>query len=129
VSVAVALDHLSHFIDFIWGKTSGDDSRAAWLVIEIASSLGEAPTVVARCRETRDSKRRAERQDLPRPLDRSQENPLGVAFWKALVVESDLRYPKQGDQEANDRSEQSRSALEPFDLGCQLGTIMGSEIG
>lgn len=105
-----------------WGITS------FWLVIEITSSLGAAPTVVARCRETRDSKRRAERQHLPRPLDRSQENLLGVAIWKALVVESDPRYPKQGDQEANDRAEQSRSGLEPFDLGSQLGTIMGSVI-
>ncbi|MAG30462.1 MAG: hypothetical protein CL908_06140 [Deltaproteobacteria bacterium] len=98
VSVIVALDHLSHIFDFSGSQACGDDSRAACLVIEIASSLAAAPSVVARCRETRDSKHRSERQDLPRPLDRSQENLLGVAFWKAFVVESDLRCPKQGDQ-------------------------------
>jgi len=53
---------------------------------------------------------------------------LGAAFWKALVVELDLRCPKYGDQEANDRAAQSHSTSEPFDLGGQLGMIMGSEI-
>jgi hypothetical protein len=73
--------------------------------------------MVARCRETRDSKRCAERQDFSRPLDRSQENLLGVAFWKSLVIELDLRYPKQGDQEANYCSEQSRPTPQLLDFG------------
>jgi len=49
-------------------------------------------------------------------LDRSKENPLGVAFWKPLVIEPDLRHAKHRDQEANNRSEQNRSTPEPFDL-------------
>jgi len=60
VSVIAALDHRSHVLDFIWGETSGDDSWAAWLVIEITASLIATPSVVARRGETRDSKRRAE---------------------------------------------------------------------
>jgi hypothetical protein len=91
VSVIVTLNHLSHAFDFIRGQASRDDSWAAWLVIEITSGLGAAPTVVAGRRETRDSKCRAERQDSLCPLDRSQENPLGVTLWKPLVIELDLR--------------------------------------
>ncbi|HIF21427.1 MAG TPA: hypothetical protein EYQ27_05830, partial [Gemmatimonadetes bacterium] len=34
---------------------------------------------------------------------------LAVAFWKSLVIEPDLRYPKHGNQEANYSSEQRRS--------------------
>jgi hypothetical protein len=84
--------------------------------------------VVAGRRETRDSKCRAERQDSPCPLDRSQENPLGVTLWKPLVIELDLRCPEEGDQESNYCSEQSCSTPEPFDLGGHLGIVMGSEI-
>ena len=68
------------------------------------------------------------RQDLPCTLDRSQENPLGVAFRKSFVIKLDLRGPKQRDQEANDRSMQSGSTSEPSDLGRQLGIIMCGEI-
>ncbi len=63
-----------------------------------------------------------------RSIDRSQENPLGVAIWKSLVIEPELRHTKHGDQEANHRPEQSRSAPEPLDLDGQLGIIRGSEI-
>ena len=60
---------------------------------------------------------------------RSQENPLGIAFWKSLVIESDLRSPKLGGQEANDGAEQSRPTPESVDLRCHLRRIIGSEIG
>jgi len=117
VSVIVVLDHLAHVLDFIRGQSSRDDSWTAWLVLEITASLIATPTVVARCRETRDSERRAERQDLPRPLDRSQENSLGAAIWNSFVIELDFRCPEHGDQQGNDRSEQSRSVPELFDFG------------
>jgi hypothetical protein len=45
-----------------------------------------------------------ERQNLSCLLDRSQENPLGVASWKSLVIEPDLRCSKHGDQWAIDRT-------------------------
>jgi hypothetical protein len=76
----------------------------------------------------RDSKGRVERQNLSCSLDRSQQNPLGIAFWKSLVIEPDVGHSKHRDQEANPRSEQSRSTPEPFDLRGQLDTIMGREI-
>jgi hypothetical protein len=50
-------------------------------------------------------------------LDRSQENSLGAAIWNSFVIELNFRCPKHGDQQGNDRSEQSRSVPEPFDLG------------
>ena len=76
----------------------------------------------------RDSKSRVERQNLSCSLDRSQENPLGIAFWKSLVIETDVRHSKHRDQEANDCSEQNRSTPEPFEFRGQLDTIMDSEI-
>ena len=129
MSVVLALDQLLHRFDFSGSQACGHDSWAARLIIQVASSLGPTPTVVARCRETRDSKGRVQWQNLSCALDRSQKNPLGVAFGKPLVIELDLRRPKQGDQEANDRPEQGRSTPMPFDLGGQLGMIMGGEIG
>jgi hypothetical protein len=99
--VIIALDPLFHVFDFTGRQARRDDSWAARVIIQIAPGLRAAPTVVARCGETRDSKRRVERQDLPGAPDCSQENPLGIAFWKSLVIELDLRCPKQGDQEAN----------------------------
>jgi len=128
MSVALALDQLLHRFDFSGSQACRDDSRAAGLIIQVASGLGLTPAVVTRRRETHDSKCRAQRQDPPCTLDRSEDNPLGVTFWKSLVIDPDLRYSKHGDQEANDRSEQSRSTSEPFDLGGQLGIIIGSEI-
>ena len=41
----------------------------------------------------------------------------------AGLVELELRCPKHGDQQGNDRSEQSRSVPEPFDLVDELGMI------
>ena len=61
-------------------------------------------------------------------LARSQENSLGAAIWNSLVVETDIGYSKHRDQKAYDRSEKSCSTPEPFDLGGQLGMMMGSEI-
>jgi hypothetical protein len=78
VSVIVALDHLAHVLDFIGSQACGDDSWTDCLVLETTASLGAAPTVVARCRELRDSQRSVERQDLPRPCDRSQEITSGT---------------------------------------------------
>ena len=109
VPVILVFDQLSHVLDFRGSQVSGDDSRAAWLVIQAAAGLGTLPTVVARCREIRNSKHHVERQGPLRALDRSQEDPLGVAFRKPFVVELDLRRPKHGDQEANDGAEKSRS--------------------
>jgi hypothetical protein len=116
VSVIVALDHLAHVSNFIGSQACRGDSWTAWLVIEITPSLGAAPTVVARCRETRDAQRCIERQDLPGARDRPKEAPLGFCFRKSLVIEPNLRYPKHGNQEANYGSEQSGSTPEPFDL-------------
>jgi hypothetical protein len=70
-----------------------------------------------------------ERQDLLRPLYRSQEDPLSVPIRRTLAIVLDLRRPKQGDQEANHCSEQSRATPKPFDFGSQIGMIMGGEIG
>jgi hypothetical protein len=124
----VALDHLAHSRGFVEGQASWDEAWAARLIIEVASSLGAAPAVVARCREASGSKRGVERQDVPRPRDRSQEDSFGVAVWKSLVIELDLRCSKHRDQKADDRSKQSGSASESFDLCGQLGTITGGEI-
>jgi hypothetical protein len=93
------------------------------LIIQVASGLGPAPAVVARRRKTHDSKCRVQWQNLPCPLNRSKENPLGVAFWKSLVIELDLRYSKHGNQEANDRSEQSHSAPELSNFDNKIGAI------
>ena len=124
----VALDHFAHAVDFTWSQACRDDTRSAWLVIEIAPSFGATTTVVARRRDTRNSKRGAERQDSPRPRDRSQEDPCDVTFRKSLVIELDIRCSKHRDQEADDCSEKSGSTSESFDLRGQLGTIVGSDI-
>ena len=107
--MVVALDHLLHGLDFAGCQTRGDDSRTTGLIIQFAPRLGTTPAVVARCREARDSERRVQRQDLSCTLNRPQQDSLGIAFGKPLVVELGLRYPKHGDQQANHRSEQGRS--------------------
>jgi hypothetical protein len=53
---------------------------------------------------------------------------FGVAFWNSLVIELDLRYPKQGDQEANDCSEKSCSTPEHRDLGNERATLTADGI-
>ncbi len=128
VSVIVALDHLAHGVDLIGSQACRDDARTACLIIKVTSGLGTTPIVVAGCRETRDSKRGVEWHDVSRPCDRSQEDALGVAVREALVFELDLRCSKHRDQKTDDRSEQSGSASEFFDLRGQRGTITAGEI-
>jgi hypothetical protein len=124
----IVLHHLSHGFDFCRGQACRDHPGAAPSILQIAAGLGTLPTVVARRRETRDSERCAEREDLACSLDRSQEKPLGVACWKSLVIDLDLGYPNHGDQKTHDGSEQSRSTPQPIDLIRHLRMIMGSEI-
>jgi hypothetical protein len=82
----VALDLLAHILGFIGSQACRDDARAAWLVIEIAPGLGAAPTVVAGCRQASDSKGGAQRQDVSRSRDRSQQDLLRLAVWKSLWI-------------------------------------------
>ena len=106
----------------------GHDSWGARLIIQVASSLGPPPAVVARRRETHDPKCRVQWQNLSCAFARSQKNPLGIAFGKSLVIMLYLRGPNQRDQEADDRSEQSRSTPQPFDLGDELTTIVVGKV-
>jgi hypothetical protein len=126
--VAIVFDHLPHVLDLGGSQAGGDDSRAARLIIEVAPGVRASPTVVARCRETRDSKDGVERQGFLRAADRPKEDPLGFTSWKPLGIELDLRRPKHGDQQSNDLSEQGRTAPEPFDLSRHLRITIGSEI-
>jgi hypothetical protein len=113
--MVVTFDHLLHGFDFAG-------------CIQFAACIGPTPTVVSRSRETCDSECRIQRQNSPCTLDCSQQNSLRVAFGKSLIAEPDLRYPKHGDQQANHRTEQSRSMLVLVDLSKQVGAIAGSEI-
>ncbi len=70
-----------------------------------------------------------ERQNLPRTLDRSQQDLLGFAFRESLIVESDLGDAKHGDQKTNDRAEQGRPLLVLANLRKQVSTIADKEIG
>ncbi len=76
----------------------------------------------------RDAKGRVERQNLSCSLDRSQKNPLGIAFWKSLVIETDVRRSKHRGQEANYRSEKSRSTPEPFEFRDEFTTVVVGEV-
>jgi len=128
VSVIAALDHLPHVFDFSRSQSRGHNSRAARLVIQVASSLGTTPAVVARRGESRDSERRIQRQDSSRTFDCSQKCSLGVALRKPLAVEPNFRDAKHGDQQANHRTEQSRSLRQGMHLCNEFGTLAGSEI-
>ncbi|MBJ19885.1 MAG: hypothetical protein GY910_05590 [bacterium] len=69
-----------------------------------------------------------------RTLGDGRANAIGRAFLGEMGERLDeiscrrTRYPNRGDQEVNDRSEQSPSMAEPFYLGDWLGMILGSEI-
>ncbi len=69
-----------------------------------------------------------ERQNLPRTLDRSQQDLLGLAFRESLIVESDLGDAKHGDQKTDNRAEQGRPLLVLAHLRKQVSTIVGKEI-
>jgi hypothetical protein len=86
----IAFDLLLHVFDITGREARRDDWWAARVIIQIAPGLRMAPTVGARCKETRDSKRRVQRQDLSCTLDCAEENPLGVAIWKSFVIELDV---------------------------------------
>ncbi len=69
-----------------------------------------------------------ERQNLPRTLDRSQQDLLGLAFRESLIVESDLGDAKHGDQKTNNRAEQGRPLLVLANLRKQVSAIADSRI-
>ena len=127
-SVVATLDHLLHGFDFLGSQARRDDARTARLIIEFAPGLGTTPAVVAGGRQPCDSERRVERQNLPRTLDHSQQDLLGLAFRESFIVESDLGDAKDGDQKTDNRAEQGRPLLVLANLRKQVSTIADKEI-
>jgi hypothetical protein len=58
----------------------------------------------------------------------SQQDTLGLAFGKSLIVQSNFGDAKHGNQQANDCAKQSRPLLVSMDFSKQVSTVANSEI-
>ncbi|MBK7582521.1 MAG: hypothetical protein IPI67_20280 [Myxococcales bacterium] len=95
--------------------------------VEGAGLRAPNPRVVAGWRETEDSERGGQRQDLPRAFDRSEQQSLPSLVRHAAALEREPRDAEQGKDEPEDRDEHGGPALQPEDTSakCRLDFVLG----